>query len=104
MSLDRLTNNEARIAKLDGRVGGVYKRVSEVERRLLLEVERSKEADTEIKELITALRETLLMVADKNHITEFFKKNWKYIALWVTITSGGDVKALLQQIGPIVGQ
>lgn len=101
MQEEKLARNEIKIVHLDSRVKGVERRINNVEQKLQREVERSISSDNEIKELVTALRTTLLEVADKNHITEFFKENWKYIAVWVTLTLGGDVKELVQFIAPL---
>lgn len=100
----QVKQHATRITHLGSRVKGVERRVNNVEQKLQGEIERSLNADTDLKELIVTLNSTLISVADKNHITEFFKSNWKYIALWVSITMGGDVKELVQYLGPLLGQ
>ena len=100
----QIKQHNTRITNLGSRVKVVERRVNNVEQKLQSEIERSVNVDTDLKELVVTLNDTLVRVADKNHITEFFKSHWKYIALWVTITLGGDVQTLVQYLGPLLGQ
>lgn len=79
---------ERRINVIEEKIGVLEHRVSTVEDGLKAEVQRAVSVDTELKELLIELK-------NKNPITEFVTTNWKFIAVWLVVTSGGDVTQLL---------
>ena len=72
----QIKQHNTRITNLGSRVNGVERRVNNVEQKLQSEIDRSINLYTDIKELVVTLNDTLVRVADKNHITEFFKSHW----------------------------
>ena len=77
---------------VENRVGLLEHRVEEVETSLASEVQRAVSVDSELKEILIELK-------NKNPITEFVKENWKVLAIWIAITSGGDVRLLMEVLG-----
>lgn len=81
---------EAHVMALEERVRVVEDKVQHVEAGLVSEISRATNIDEELRELLVTLRDK------KNPITEFVAENWKFIAVWVTITIGGDVEQLIK--------
>ena len=73
---------------LEDKISVIEHRVNVVEGGLQAEVQRATSVDYELKELLIELK-------NKNPITEFVATNWKFIAIWIVVTSGGDVTQLL---------
>lgn len=91
-----LTDMDGRIGMLDNRLLDAERRLSNVEGALHAEVLRATSVDSELKELLIDIR-------NKNPITEFFTENWKYIAIWIVISTGGDITKLLQALSSVKG-
>lgn len=87
---------ERRINVLEEKIGVLEHRVGTVEDGLKHEVQRAVAVDTELKELLIELK-------NKNPITEFVATNWKFIAIWIVVTSGGDVTQLLNAFKALGG-
>ena len=91
-----LTDMDGRIGILDNRLLDAERRLSNVESELHAEVLRATSMDADLKELLVEIR-------NKNPITEFFTENWKYIAIWIVISTGGDITKLLQALSSVKG-
>ncbi len=70
-------------------------RVDQVERDLQAEILRSVTIDNDYKENIQAL---MIAIREKNDIKEFFKENWKYIAVVLIVITGGDISTFIQAL------
>lgn len=81
---------EAHVMALEERVKVVEDKVQHVEAGLVNEITRATSIDEELRDLLVTLRDK------KNPITEFVAENWKFIAVWITITIGGDVEQLVK--------
>lgn len=84
-----------RMDKLHQQVGRLDMRVDQVERDLQAEILRSVTIDNDYKENIQAL---MVAIKEKNDIRDFFKENWKYIAVVLLVITGGDINAFIQAI------
>ena len=87
---------EGRLDVLEDKISVIEHRVGIVEGGLRAEVQRATSVDQELKELLIELK-------NKNPITEFVAQNWKFIAVWIVITSGGDVTQLMNAIRALGG-
>jgi hypothetical protein len=84
-----------RMDKLHQQVGRLDMRVDQVERDLQAEILRSVTIDNDYKENIQAL---MIAIREKNDIKEFFKENWKYIAVVLIVLTGGDISTFIQAL------
>jgi len=84
-----------RMDKLHQQVGRLDMRVDQVERDLQAEILRSVTIDNDYKENIQAL---MIAIREKNDIKEFFKENWKYIAVVLIVITGGDISTFIQAL------
>ena len=87
---------EERLEVLENKINVLEHRVQTVESGLKDEIVRATSVDHELKELLIELK-------NKNPITEFVTQNWKFIAIWIVVTSGGDVTQLLNAFKAIGG-
>lgn len=88
---EKLQQAEGRLQVVEQRVGLLEHRVGEVETSLSHEVQRAVSVDMELKEILIELK-------NKNPITDFVRDNWKVLAVWIAITSGTDVKLLIEAL------
>lgn len=94
--ISAIAKAEGRIDVLEEKISVLEHRVGSVEGGLKDEVQRATSVDQELKELLIELK-------NKNPITEFVTKNWKFIAVWIVVTSGGDVTQLLNAFKAVGG-
>lgn len=87
---------EERLEVLENKINVLEHRVQTVESGLKDEIVRATSVDQELKELLIELK-------NKNPITEFVTQNWKFIAIWIVVTSGGDVTQLLNAFKTLGG-